>query len=152
MGAMVTVNEIIQLDVEANIKVKTRYGLCSLHIIFARVGRVGELQYILDRSADINDTDNKDGRTTLHWAAINSRVGTVTAPTNQLTNHQQGQNCMSRIHRCPNHCYRDCLCGRSLRCQVYFGEVCWVYWLIASYCVCGDYYFASDWIRREWGG
>ena len=49
-------------NININVKVNNRHGRCSLPIMFARMGRLEELEYVLDLSTDIDDKDDENRR------------------------------------------------------------------------------------------
>jgi len=62
MEAEVTVKHLDKLtqdlEVDVGARVETRYGTRNLPHVFAKMGRVRLLQYVLDRGADTEDKDN----------------------------------------------------------------------------------------------
>lgn len=76
MGAIVTVDQLTEINVATDVKLKTRYGMCGLPIIFARSGQLNELEYVLGLGGDVNEKDD-DNRTALYWAAEKGQTEVV---------------------------------------------------------------------------
>jgi len=95
MEAMVTVKDLHELmqnlHVDVNTKVETRFGPRSLLHVYAKMGQVGNLTYVLEHGADIENKDNS-GYTALILAAQYGHEEIITLLLDRSANIEEKTN------------------------------------------------------------
>ena len=77
------VNQMIRVNLCANVRVKTHSSKFSFHILFARTGCLEELSYALAHGIDIDDKDDVLKRIDIHDAALNGKMDVAIALLDQ---------------------------------------------------------------------